>query len=189
MGGLEVLRAIHGEGTNRHTPVIVITIVTERGAVAGFAVHDLLTKPLDSTALLASLKRAEIAEELSGVVLVVDDDAASLRLMAVTLAQLGYSANCVQRGDDGLSVARGAPPLAVVLDLLMPQMDGFEFLDRFRQLPLCRRVPVIVWTAKDLTANEHSRLRATAQGVVNKGREGSVAVVEELKTILAMRRA
>ena len=78
---------------------------------------------------------------------------------------------------------------SIAFGTAVPQMDGFEFLDRFRQLPLCRRVPVIVWTAKDLTANEHSRLRATAQGVVNKGREGSVAVVEELKTILAMRRA
>jgi len=121
-------------------------------------------------------------------VLVVDDDAPSLRLMAATLAGFGFPTTCVQAGDEGLRAANETPPIAVVLDLMMPHMDGFEFLDRFRQLPHCRRVPVIVWTVKDLTVEEHLRLRASAQGIVNKGHQGSASAMEELKTILSAQR-
>jgi PAS domain S-box-containing protein len=187
MSGLDLLRAIGSEGENRNATIIVVTVVTEKGAVAGFAVHDILPKPLDSPALLASLRRARISPERSGMVLVVDDDPWSLKLMSATLTQFGYRAISVARGEEGLRVARESPPLAVVLDLLMPEMDGFEFLDRLRRLPSCRRVPVIVWTVKDLTAEEHARLARSAQGVVAKG-EGSATVVEELRAHLPGRR-
>jgi PAS domain S-box-containing protein len=189
MSGLEVLRAIRADSRNHDVPVIVVTVVTETGAVAGFAVQDLLAKPLDSAALLAALRRAGVDSERSGVVLVVDDDSDSRELMAATLGQLGYQSHGVPSGSDGLRVAGESPPLAVVLDLLMPEMDGFEFLVRFRRVPRCRRVPVIVWTVKDLTAEEHARLRVTAQGVIAKGREGSTAVVDELRAFLPEPRA
>jgi PAS domain S-box-containing protein len=184
MSGLDVLEALRSESSTRNLPVIVVTVVTEKGAVAGFAVHDLLSKPLDSSALLASLSRAGLRPGRSGIVMVVDDDPGSLKLMSATLTQLGYRAHGVRSGEEGLRVARKSAPLAVVLDLLMPEMDGFEFLDRLRQVPPCRRVPVIVWTVKDLSAEEYARLRASAQGVVAKAREGIAAVVEELRRFL-----
>ncbi len=188
MSGLDVLRAIHSEDSHRDVPVIVITVVTEKESVAGFVVHDLLPKPLDRSALLASLNRADIRPDRSGKVMVVDDDPGSLKLMSATLAQLGYRAHCVASGDEGVRAARESPPLAVVLDLMMPGMDGFEFLDRFRQVPLCRRVPVIVWTVKDLSAAETARLRTSAQGVVAKGRDGGAAIMDELSVFLPIRR-
>ena len=183
MSGLDVLRAVRSESLNRDVPIIVVTVVTERGAVAGFAVHDILGKPLDGTALLDSLHRARVTPERSGGVLVVDDDGASCRLMAATLAQLGYRAVTASGGEAGLRLAQQTPPTAVVLDLLMPGMDGFEFLDRLRALPACRTVPVIVWTVMDLTAEEYSRLRRSAQEVVAKGL-GGASVVEALERLL-----
>jgi CheY-like chemotaxis protein len=185
MSGLDVLRVLRTDPNNSGVPVVVVTVVTERGAVAGFAVHDLLAKPLDGVALLASLERAGVWHRRSGQVLVVDDDPGSLKLMATTLGQLGYASNCVANGEAGLQAAREAPPLAVVLDLLMPEMDGFEFLDRLRQVPSCRRVPVIVWTIKDLSTEEYARLRTSVQGVVTKGGGGGGSVVEELRRFLA----
>jgi signal transduction histidine kinase/CheY-like chemotaxis protein len=198
MSGLDVLRAIRSDDgsynsninhsndhrKNSDVPVIVITVVTEHGAVAGFAVHDLLAKPIDSTMLLASLARADISREQSGTILVVDDDLGSRRLMAATLDQLGYRSNCVPNGDGGLRMAQEAAPLAVVLDLLMPGMDGFEFLERFRQLPLCRCVPVLIWTVKDLSTNEYARLRTSAQGVISKGHDDRNTILEELRNFL-----
>ena len=184
MSGLDVLQAIHSDGAHRDVPIIVITVVTEKESVAGFVVHDLLPKPLDSSALLASLSRAGVRPDRAGAVMVVDDDPGSLKLMSATLAQLGYRAHCVGTGDEGVRAARQSPPLAVVLDLMMPGMDGFEFLDRFRQVPLCRRVPVIVWTVKDLTAAEALRLRTSAQGVVAKGRDESSTIMDELQVFL-----
>ncbi|MDP1822218.1 MAG: response regulator [Archangium sp.] len=181
--GLEVLRAIRAGALNRDVPVIVITVVTERGAAAGFAVHDILAKPLEHGSMLASLARAGLRAGRGGPVLVVDDDVASSRLMAATLAQLGFESTVVQRGAAGLERCAGEPPLAVVLDLLMPEMNGFEFLERFRQLPGCKAVPVIVWTVKDLTADDRRRLETSVQAVLQKGHAG-IAVVDALRAFL-----
>jgi CheY-like chemotaxis protein len=189
MSGLEVLRAIRAEGKNREVPVLVITVVTDAGAMAGFAVDDFLCKPLDGAALLASLRRARILPEQPGTVLVVDDDPAALTLMSATLAQLGYRVSCAADGEEGLRAARAAAPVGLVLDLLMPGMDGFAFLEHFRQLPGCALTPVIIWTIKDLAAGEWARLRASAQAVVAKGGPGGGAVVQELETFLAMKKA
>ena len=183
MNGLDVLRAIRSEVANRDVPIIVITVVAVHGAVAGFAVHDFLTKPFDPPSLVESLERAGVGPGGSDV-LVVDDDAGARQLMAATLGQHGYQAHCVSSGKRGLERARAQPPQAVVLDLMMPEMDGFQFLEQFRQLPRCRRIPVIVWTAKDLTADEFARLRASAQGVVAKNGNVATTLMDELKAFL-----
>ncbi len=181
--GLEVLRAIRSGALNRDVPVIVITVVTERGAAAGFVVHDLLPKPMEPGAVLASLERAGLRPGRSGEVMVIDDDDASARLMAATLGQLGFESRQVQRASEGLELASVTPPLAVVLDLIMPGVNGFQFLERFRKLPLCRNVPVIVWSVKDLTHEEHQLLESSVQGILQKGHAGSV-VLEALRGFL-----
>ena len=74
-------------------------------------------------------------------------------------------------------------PIAVILDLIMPGVDGFEFLERFRRMDAGRRTPVIIWTVKDLSAHDHSRLRETAQAIVVKGEEGS-SLLRQLNSFL-----
>src|SRR6185312_15338172 len=182
--GLDVLSSIRASNRNSEVPVIVVTVVTERGAIGGFAVHDVLPKPLDRGALLESLERANISRQRSGEILVVDDDAASLRLMAAALQQLGYRARCVSNGEDGIRIAETVAPTALVLDLMMPVMDGFQFLERFRDLPACRNIPVLIWTMKDLTGDEYARLQSTVQCVVSKGRGGMAKMMEELRTFI-----
>ncbi|MBV8191941.1 MAG: response regulator [Alphaproteobacteria bacterium] len=182
--GVDVLRGIRASEKNRDVPVIVVTVVTERGAVAGFAVHDILPKPVDSPILLDSLQRAGVAREATGTVLIVDDDARSLKLMAATLDQLGYRTVSASTARLALEAAAEAAPAAVILDLIMPEMDGFEFLDHFRQMPQCRHTPVIVWTIKDITAEERTRLAVSARGIVQKGRRAGAALAAELGELL-----
>jgi CheY-like chemotaxis protein len=184
MSGLDVLKEIRVSGPNRDVPVVIVTVAPDGNTAAAFEVHDVLAKPLDGEILLASLRRAHVVPGPSGSVLIVDDDAGSLRLMAATLAQLGYESRTASSGDAALGAARESPPRAVVLDLIMPGMDGFRFLEAFRRVPGCRRTPVIVWTMKDLTAEELVRLRESVQGVVQKGRGGGAAVLEELTACL-----
>jgi PAS domain S-box-containing protein len=182
--GLDVLDGIRRSNRNSDVPVIVVTVVTERGAIGGFAVHDLLPKPLERVALLESLERARISPRRSGEILVVDDDPASLRLMAAALQQLGYRARCVSNGEDGIRIARAAAPAALVLDLMMPVMDGFQFLEQFRGLPECRNVPVLIWTMKDLTTDEYSRLQSSVQCFVSKGGGAMARMMDELRTFI-----
>ena len=140
-------------------PVVVITVVAGDGAVAGFAVHDILTKPVDGATLIAALERAGVSAGDAGTVLVVDDDPGSLRLMAASLEQLGYRSTCVERAIDGLRISERTAPLAVVLDLQMPEMDGFGFLEQFRSLP---GVPHDAGDRLDRQGPHAGRLRAAA---------------------------
>jgi signal transduction histidine kinase/DNA-binding response OmpR family regulator len=188
MAGLSVLHALR-ESRNRTAPVIVITLVAEPGAVAGFAVHDILAKPLDDERLLQSLLRAGVEPGKATTILVVDDEAASLKVMAATLTQLGYDARCTSDPVSALRSVHDAPPAAIVLDLIMPKLTGFEFLDQLRDDPHGRNIPVIVWTSKDLTADEISRLAVSAQAVVSKGHDGNHRVVAELAALLPPRLA
>jgi CheY-like chemotaxis protein len=85
---------------------------------------------------------------------------------------------------EGLRVACATPPAAIVLDLLMPGLNGFDFLERLRQAPAARTTPVIVWTGKDLQPDEAVSLAQYARSVVQKGKEGPDALLRELRAVL-----
>jgi PAS domain S-box-containing protein len=187
MSGQAVLKHLRASELNRDVPVVVLTMVAERGAIAAFAIHDFLQKPVDVGELLSSLSRAGVWPEQPGSVLVVDDDEGSLKLMAAALTQLGFRPSCTHDGEEGLRLTARAPPVAVVLDLLMPVMDGFEFLDRLRDSPATRLTPVLIWTVKDLSGHEQARLSRSAQAIVRKGHGGIPALLEDLRRFLPKR--
>ncbi|HVY49864.1 MAG TPA: PAS domain S-box protein [Minicystis sp.] len=177
--GREVLTAVRARGASRAAKVVVVSVVAEKGAVGGLAVDDFVAKPIDDAALVAALERLGVVGEAAARVLVVDDDPASLRLVHATLAPLGYHVIGRPDGASALTAAAEERPHVVILDLLMPVMDGFEFLARFRADPANRDVPVIVWTSQDLTREQRGRLRESALSVVLKG-QGARSLVDEL---------
>jgi signal transduction histidine kinase/CheY-like chemotaxis protein len=118
-------------------------------------------------------------------VLVVDDDPGSLRLMEATLKQLGHSATCIANSLEALDAIAKALPDVVVLDVLMPNKNGFELLDCLRAVPGMRDLPVIIWTVKDLTDSERQRLLDAAQGIVSKSGGGTEGIVAALMPYLA----
>jgi protein-histidine pros-kinase len=177
--GLDVLRGVRTGGPNCDTPVIVVTVVAEQDAAAGFHIDDMLVKPVRAEQLLSSLRRAQLPPNRVRPILVVDDDPATLKLADRRLHRLGYRAVCHTTAREALEAARREPPAAVILDLVMPDLDGFEFLTRFRQSAIGRQTPVIVWTVKDLTREERRQLEAAAQAIVLKS-QGTAALVDEL---------
>ncbi len=134
-----------------------------------------------------SRARSPVASVSSGpkFVLVVDDDHGALRLMEATLRQLGHSAMCIAKSEDALVAIIESRPAVVVLDVLMPEIDGFELLDRMRAIPGMRDVPVIIWTVKDLTDAERARLLEGAQGIVFKSQGSTDEIVAALEPYLA----
>jgi len=117
-------------------------------------------------------------------ILVVDDDPAALKLASVALREMGYRPVCSADLEDALRTVEADPPGVVIVDLLMPGVDGFEFVSRFRAMPTGRDVPIIVWTVKDLDATERRRLQPSITGLVSKNSGGSRALVEELQRLL-----
>ena len=185
-GGWDVLHSIRAASANRNTPVLVVSVVAEAGVANGFPVQDYLVKPIQAESLLNSLQRAGVLPtSLSGQIMVIDDDAAALKLARIGLHAAGYRVVCHSSSVSALDDAQRFGFSAVVLDLLMPYMDGFDFLDRFRRIEACRNTPVIVWTGKDVTAVDMERLKHAAQAIALKNRDGIDAVLSELKRHVA----
>jgi PAS domain S-box-containing protein len=183
MNGQDLLKAIRAAGENQETPVVVVTVVAQQGIVAGFHVQDILVKPVEPGAILAALRRARVEPDRTRPILVVDDDPQALKLASRALEEAGYESDCVQSAGDGLTAAAARAPAAVVLDLVMPDTDGFGFLKRFRATPSGRRTPVIIWTVKDVTRKERDALEAAAQAIVLKS-EGTAALLAEIRNLV-----
>jgi PAS domain S-box-containing protein len=184
--GLDVLHAIRQEGKNQATPVLIVSVVAERGVVGGYAVHDYLTKPVNSQEVLASLRRANVMSQNAAKIWVIDDDLSALKLMSTVLTQLGYHVACHDNAEHALALLEHDRPSAIVLDLMMPGMDGFQFLARYRQRPDHAAVPIIVWTMKDLGAVDHERLHHVAQAVLLKGYDSNQSLTQQMKQLLQL---
>jgi signal transduction histidine kinase/CheY-like chemotaxis protein len=116
--------------------------------------------------------------------LVVDDDFASLRLMEAALRQLGYDPVGAVDAEHGLMLAEEIKPECIVLDLLLPGADGFSLLQKLREQPSQKRTPVIVWTMKDLTADESATLERQAEAVLTKGGADDASLLTQLSNVL-----
>lgn len=128
-----------------------------------------IAEPEAPEALLEALDRVGPPSPRGRPVLVVDDDVSSLKLMEATLSNLGYSAVCFADPHDALLALPHLRPIAIVIDVIMPDMDGLTFVRRFRAAEQNRRIPVMFWTVKDISAEERRSLESVAELVVQKG--------------------
>lgn len=189
MNGWDALKAIRKGDLNRDTPVIVATVVADRKAALGYRIHDFLVKPVKEEELLAALEKIRETRDGNRKIVVVDDDKSSLKLAESLLREAGYTPICSSSGKAGLRAAEKEKPAAVILDLLMPELDGFQFLERFRRMPAGQRTPVIVWTVKDLSPADRRQLKTLAQAVVVKGDGAPDQLLNELEVHLGRGRA
>jgi CheY-like chemotaxis protein len=118
-------------------------------------------------------------------ILVVDDDGAALKLADVALRELGCQVIGTADPEAALNDAAATPPAAVILDLLMPALDGFEFVARLRAISSCRHVPVVIWTVKDIDADDRRRLQGAAVAILSKSAGGPRELVEQIRGLLA----
>jgi PAS domain S-box-containing protein len=180
MSGRAVLGKIRERGLNIETPVIIVSVLADKGIGVGYEVRDILAKPVSPSEILHALERCGVKPNSQRPILVVDDDEAALKLAGKTLHELGYRAVCRQDVTSALEAASQQHLAAVVLDLVIPEINGFEFLKRFRKTPFGRQTPVIVWTGKDLTTAERHQLQSAANSVVMKS-EMADELLRELK--------
>jgi PAS domain S-box-containing protein len=186
MSGWDVLRQVRG-GLNQDVPVVVVSVLVDRGGGVGFQIRDFLEKPVSDQDLLNSVRRAILPPASGRKVLLVDDDRKDLKLFRAVLTQQGYNTVARTSAAAALRAAAENRPDVVVLDLIMPGIDGFEFLRRLRAIPSGAGIPVIVLTAKHLVKAEKDLLNAMAQAVVGKGDGTRRALLAELEAALASR--
>jgi len=163
--GWAVLGALKANPELCDIPVIMVTVAPDRGIGLSLGAAEVMTKPVDRAELM-SLLRNLLSRD--GPILLVEDDPATRETVRNTIGKMGLTVAEVTNGRLALSwLAENPAPALILLDLMMPEMDGFEFLDTFNSRVDWRHVPVVVITAKQLTAAERGLL--SVRTVIEKG--------------------
>ncbi|MFH0341199.1 MAG: response regulator [Chromatiales bacterium] len=179
MDGWAVLTRLKGDPDLAAIPVIMVTIVDDRNMGFALGATDFLTKPIDREYLARLLQKYRCAAPPCPV-LVVEDQADLRALMRRMLEQQGWVVAEAENGRVALDrVAENRPEL-IVLDLMMPEMDGFSFLEALRQHEGWRAIPIVVVTAKDLTAEDHQRLNGYVKYIIHKGIRRREELLQEI---------
>ncbi|MBF0557481.1 MAG: response regulator [Nitrospirae bacterium] len=168
MDGWTVLSAIKADPDIADIPVIMISVLDEENMGFALGASDYLTKPIDRDRMLTVLKKYMHGDK-AGSILVVEDDVITRDMMTRMLEKEGWSVSTAQNGRVGLEQAAAVQPALILLDLMMPEMDGFQFVEELRSRADLRSIPVVVVTAKDLTQEDRERLEGYVKLIVQKG--------------------
>ena len=168
MDGWAVLSALKGDEATADIPVVMMTMVEDKPMGFALGASDYLTKPIDKARVLGTVARR--IGSRSEDVLVVEDDPMAADIVRRTLEADGRPSRHARNGLEALRLVHQSRPALIVLDLMMPEMDGFAFLDALRaEGPDFAAIPVVVLTAKDLTAEERRSLSGRVQETLRKG--------------------
>jgi CheY-like chemotaxis protein len=186
LDGWSVLKALKDDPELREIPVVLATIMADRDMGFALGAADFVTKPFDRDQLVQAVSRHRRGDG-SAQVLVVDDDARSRDMLRRTLQKEGWTVAEAVNGREALVQLERSRPALVLLDLMMPEMDGFEVLERMRREDAWRDIPVIIVSAKDLTREEADRLNGQVVKVLQKGSYRRRDLLDDVRAKLAGR--
>ncbi len=181
--GWSVLAELKNDPLLAAVPVIMLTFVDDRTRGLSLGASEYLEKPINQTRLLAALK-AHCPGKQSPLVLLVEDEIDTREMLRRLLQKEGWRTTEAGNGLQALERLSEAQPDAILLDLMMPEMDGFEFLAQLRRSPDRRGIPVIVVTAKELTSEDHRRLKGSVEFLVSKDGDEVDTILAGLKDLL-----
>ncbi len=187
MDGWSVLRALKLDPELMHIPVVMMTITDDKNLGYALGAADYLLKPVSAERLVMSLQRYRSSKNKTGCVMVVEDNAANREMTRRQLQSCDWQVVEAENGVRALEQLAQRRPDVILLDLMMPEMDGFEFLQRMKQRPEWRSIPVVVLTAKDLTAEDRQRLQGQIQQIHQKGAYSRQTLLDEIQDLLAAR--
>jgi len=166
--GWDVLAQLKADPQTAAIPVIVVSMLDDRGRGFALGAAEYLVKPVGKEQLLAALYRAEAVPERKHTVVAIDDDPVAIELVRAHLETEGWTVLGAADGEAGLELIRERQPSAVLLDLLMPGMDGFEVVEALRADPATASIPVVILTSKSMTREDKERLEGRITYVAHK---------------------
>jgi len=181
MDGWEVLRELKADVATRDIPVIMVTMTDDRRLGYALGATEFLTKPVRREQLIELLDRYA-SDDGERCALVVDDIAENREMLRRALENEGWSVSEAEHGKAALEKLADSLPSLILLDLMMPVMDGFEFVMEMRKVEAWRGIPIVVVTAKDVTDEDRRNLNGNVIGLIQKGgldRESLLAQLRE----------
>ena len=185
LNGWEVLSRLKSDAELASIPVVMVTCVDDQSLASVLGAVDYVVKPIDYRRLLALLQpyRTESDTSAPSSVMVVEDNADNREMICRQLIKAGWQVLEAENGRAALTVLATEQPNVILLDLMMPEMDGFELIRQLREHPQWRSLPIIVLTAKDLTLEEREWLAGRTQQIYQKG--SSRQLIDEINRLLA----
>jgi PAS domain S-box-containing protein len=189
LDGWTLLNQLKLDPQTSDIPVVMLTMLQDKEMGFSLGASDYIMKPVQSAQLLSVLRKYRKVDMSSGQVLVVEDDAPTREVLHRFLQRENWIVDEAENGSEGLACLAANTPDLILLDLMMPEMDGFEFVSKMRQRPEWAAIPVIVVTAKDLTEEDRHRLNGHVQRIMEKGVHSRDHIMAEVKRIAAQSRA
>ena len=186
--GWQVLREMKTKPNLQSIPVIIISVTEERQLAFGLGAVDHLVKPIDKETLLASLQSLKLpSRDGAPRILVVDDDPQTVRLLSTVLTNDGYEVLKVYGGSEAIETAISQSPDLIILDMMMPQVDGFQVVRHLTGDPRTCDIPIIICTALDLTDEDRDRLNGQIKSVIQKTGNVKEELLATIKRIERLR--
>jgi PAS domain S-box-containing protein len=187
MNGWELLPKLKSDPRTAMIPVIVITIVDHPGTGALLGADEYIVKPVEKTLLLATIERCLNQRGRTGrsqPILVVEDDAVTREFITESLSKHGYTIRTAADGADARVQVAAAPPELIILDLILPKVNGFELLGEWRSNLRTADIPVFVLTSKDLTREETDYIRTNTGALFYKQEPWQEALIKQLQRVV-----
>jgi DNA-binding response OmpR family regulator len=179
MDGWSVLSSLKKDADLKDIPVIMLSITDDKRLGYALGASEFLTKPIDQKDLLSTIGK-HIRDKSPARILIVEDDPATRKIIRHAIDEQKWVVVEAENGRIALEKLDDASPDLIILDLMMPEVDGFEFLDEMKKNPRWMSVPVIVVTAKTLTREDKRRLTGTVEDILHKGSHGIESLLAEL---------
>src|SRR5712692_8936570 len=183
--GWAFLSQVKADPTTKDVPVLIVSIVDQKGKGFALGAADYLVKPVQKEELLRKLGTFLGSQEQTAPlkILAIDDDPKALELLAAVLEPEGFHVLRAYGGEEGIETAKTERPDAIILDLLMPGVNGFDVIDRLEK-SLTKRPPIIIFTVKQLTAEEKERLKGRVAWLAQKEEFNHKSFVGTVREVL-----
>ncbi len=183
MDGWTVLTTLKDDPELCDIPVIMLTMVDNKNLGIRLGASDYMTKPVDRDRLNTILSKYRCKSQPCNVLL-VEDDETTRHMMREMLQHAGWTVTEAENGQAALDLVKAHQPELILLDLMMPMMDGFEFVSHLQQNMDWREIPIIVLTAKDVTAEDRLRLNGYVEKVLQKGATSREELLDDVRSLV-----
>ena len=188
--GWQVLKELKRHPLCRHIPVIIVSILDEKGLGFSLGAVDYFVKPVNRVDLLQAIEKVHILPktgERSPTVLVIDDDRAAIDLVQLILENEGYKVLKAFHGKDGVELAVRNHPDLIILDLIMPEMSGFNVAYQIKHIPATRSIPIIVLTSMEVDQETQEQMASYVSGIMSKSMFTKMDLLREITNIESLK--